>query len=156
MNDVKTILNLLKSGYLVGENPKEKITLEYIISLSNYLGHNIYPINSVTIIPDDKHTFTVSAEKMQENNFNSSLYLRDDKFMTIVIPFNEDIYFQNFVIRIEDLDGNDILESAIGQSWLDNSHYIFMENDNYYSFEIVIPQGIIPQEINIVIENTYE
>ena len=126
MNDVKTILELLKSGYLVGENPKEKITPEYVISLSNYLGHHIYPINSVTIIPDGKHTFTFSAEEMQENDFNSSLYLRDDKFMTLVIPFNKDIYFRNFVIRVQDLDGNDLLEGALGQTWLDNSHYIFI------------------------------
>lgn len=156
MNDVKTILELLKSGYLVGENPKEKITPEYIKSLSNYLGHNIYPINSVKIIPDSKYNVTYSAEEMQENNFNSSLYLRDDKFMAIVIPVNEDIYFRNFSIRVKDLDGNDLLESVIGQSWLDNSHFIFMQNDNHYSFELALPLGIISQEINIVIENMYE
>lgn len=155
-NDLKTILDLLKNGAFSNGSSGEKVTQEYLESLSEYLGHNIYPINSVKIIPDGKYNVTYSAEEMQENNFNSSLYLRDDKFMTLVIPFNKDIYFKNFVIRIEDLEGNDLLESTIGQTWLDNSHYIFMKNDNNYSFEIMMPQGIMPQEINIVIENVYE
>lgn len=154
-NDLKTILDLLKNGAFSNGSSGEKVTQEYLESLSEYLGHNIYPINSVTIIPSGKYSVTYSAEEMQENNFNSSLYLRNDKFMTIVIPFNKDIYFKNFVIRIEDLEGNDLLESTIGQTWLDNSHYIFMENDNNYSFELSIPQTM-PQEINIVIENVYE
>jgi len=82
MNDIKILLDLLKNGVFGDSGTAgEEISTEYLISLSTKLGHGIFPIKEVRNNGD-----ILYPEELQAINFNSELYLRDDKFMTILVP----------------------------------------------------------------------
>lgn len=82
MNDIKILLDLLKNGAFGGSDAAgEEVSTEYLTSLSTKLGHNIFPIKEIRNNGD-----TLYPEELQAINFNSELYLRDDKFMTILVP----------------------------------------------------------------------
>jgi len=100
MNDIKILLDLLKNG-VFGESGTagEEISTEYLISLSTKLGHGIFPIKEVRNNGD-----ILYPEELQAINFNSELYLRDDKFMTILVPDNWN--WNSPRINILDIDEN--------------------------------------------------
>ena len=84
MNDIKILLDLLKNGAFGGSGAAgEDVSTEYLTSLSAKLGHGVFPIKEIRNNKD-----ILYPEELQAIDFNSELYLRDDKFMTILVPDN--------------------------------------------------------------------
>lgn len=100
MNDIKILLDLLKNGaFSGGAAAGEEISTEYLTSLSSKLGHGIFPIKEIRNNGD-----VLYPEELQAINFNSELYLRDDKFMTILV--SDSCNWNSPRINILDIDEN--------------------------------------------------
>lgn len=135
------------------ETTNRSVNSKYLSSISAKLGHNIYPINKI-IENDNGKRKIYDPQELQEANFDSELYLRDDKFMTVIIPSNG---WGNTGIEIRSLDEDTlcILDSE--------THYILTESiydgNDCIILQLMINQGrkmIDPQEVIIYISHSEE
>ena len=70
-----------------GADSDSGISSEYLAELSKTLGHNIYPIRNII---HDTTTYPIEDLKTANRyNVDSALYLRDDKYSIIYLPFSQ-------------------------------------------------------------------
>lgn len=131
------------------ETSNKNVNSKYLTSISTKLGHNIYPINK--IIDNDNGTEkTYDPQELQEANFDSELYLRDDKFMTVILPSDT---WSNTTIEIRSLDETTLCVLDL------QTNYIFTEGNDGIILQLMIKQGrktINPQEVIIYISHLEE
>lgn len=152
MNDIKILLDLLKNGVFGDSGTAgEEISTEYLISLSTKLGHGIFPIKEIR-----NNGESVSPAEMQEANFNSELYLRDDKFMTILISDNWN--WNSLRINILDIDENLLCSLYEDKDFIYDYRHLDQDYTNIIQLKVHKDGklSIGPQEIIIDINHVEE
>ena len=90
MNDVKTILNLLRDGAFNGID----LTDGELVTLSHELGFGVYPIKHIYFLDKrGKLSLDWTPEELKNSDDRSSLYLTDYKSNLIVLPVDISEYY---------------------------------------------------------------
>ena len=129
----------------------EEVSTEYLTSLSTKLGHGIFPIKEIRNNGDVSY-----PEELQAIDFNSELYLRDDKFMTILVPDNW--YWHSPRISILDKDENLLCSLYEDEDFIYDYRQQFDDFVNIIYLKVHKDKrlSIEPQEIIIDIEHVEE
>lgn len=97
MNDVKTILNLLRDGAFNNTD----ITEDELVALSNELGFGLYPIKHIYFLnKKGKISLDWTPEGLKNFDDRNSLYLTDYKSNLIVLPVDISKYYNKDTVGV--------------------------------------------------------
>lgn len=144
MNDVKTILNLLRDGAFNDTD----LTDSELVTLSNELGFGVYPIKHIYFLDKrGKLSLHWTPEELKNSDDRSSLYLTDYKSNLIVLPVDISDYYSK--------DNVGVIISPSWDAYVEDDFYdagfisLIGRDASFLSVKVMPP--VTPQSIVLII-----